>query len=72
MFWALIFLSAGLIGFGLLCMMAGMMSDAPSEGNATANHGLIMLAIAVALIIFDLVARHNHWLEIISKFGNNP
>lgn len=51
------------MGFGILALGAGMMSDAPTEGEKAANMGLILFFGGIVLFIFDFVARHNHWIS---------
>lgn len=64
MFWVLQVVGWILIPLGILCVMGGAMSDAPVEGNATANSGAIMFLIGVVLVVFAFIGRHYNWLPV--------
>ena len=62
MFWVLLVVGLLGLGYGVLGVMAGAMSDAPQAGEDAANSGFIFGAIGLAVIILDFVARHYDWL----------
>jgi hypothetical protein len=66
-FWLLLFASIACFLCGLLAIMAGGMSDAPAEGDASARFGFMLQGIAVAVLVLDFVARHNHWFDFVYK-----
>jgi hypothetical protein len=61
-FWFGLLVSIILAAFGGLSILAGGISDAPTEGASAAQHGLILAGTAIVLIVLLCVARHNNWL----------
>jgi hypothetical protein len=62
MFWIIICISSLAIACGLLSVMAGMMSDAPKEADASVNSGFIGMLLGAVALGIDLIAHFNHLL----------
>lgn len=64
MFWFITAICTIATLFGLLAIAGGAMSDAPTEGDASAKGGAITVGICLVVQVLACIARAHGWLPV--------